>query len=107
MRTTSYYEPPGVAARGLRIGGRAVPYETGELPEDFPQRLSQLRERSGLTWTDFAEAVGADPKQVLRWRHGAHPCGGALHSLLRVAGRIRGGVKLIMGEDFELTGWED
>ena len=106
MRANSYSERGAVAAHGLRIRGRLVPYETGELPEDFPQRLCRLRERSGLTWTDFAEAVGADPKQVLRWRHGAHPCGGALHSLLRVAGRIPGGVKLIMGEDFELTGWE-
>ncbi|MXZ87239.1 MAG: helix-turn-helix transcriptional regulator [Dehalococcoidia bacterium] len=107
MRTSSYSEQHPPAAHGLQIGGRPVPYETGELPEDFPQRLCRLRERSGLTWTDFAEAVGADPKQVLRWRHGAHPCGGSLHSLLRVAGRIPGGVQLIMGDDFELTGRED
>ncbi len=107
MRMTSHREQPAVAAHGLRIRGRPVPYETGQLPEDFPQRLCRLRERSGLTWTDFAEAVGADPKQVLRWRHGVHLYGGALHSLLRVAGRIPGGVKLIMGDDFELTGRED
>lgn len=107
MRTSNYSEQGAVAAHGLRVGGRPVPYETGALPEDFPQRLCRLRERSGLTWTDFAEAVGADPKQVLRWRHGAHPCGGALHSILRVASRIPGGVQLIMGEDFEPTGWED
>ena len=106
MRTSSYIEQGPVAAHGLRIRGRLVPYETGELPEDFAQRLCRLKERSGLTWADFAEAAGADPKQVLRWRHGTHPCGGALHSLLRVAGRIPGGVKLIMGEDFEPTGWE-
>lgn len=106
MRTTSSHETFPAAAHGLKVGGRPVPYETGELPEDFPQRLCRLRERSGLTWTDFSEAVGADPKQVLRWRHGAHPCGGALHSLLRVASRIPGGVQLIMGEDFELTGRE-
>lgn len=106
MRRSSYRKRRTAAAHGLKILGRPVPYETGALPEDFPQRLSRLRERSGLTWTDFAEAVGADPKQVLRWRHGTHPCGGALHSLLRVAGYIPGGVKLIMGEDFEPTGRE-
>lgn len=86
----------------LFIDGRHVPYEDGVLPADFPSCLHLLRERSGLNWNGFAEAVGADPKQVLRWRRGAEPCGGALHSLLRFARHIPGGVELIMGEDFEM-----
>ncbi len=86
----------------LFINGHHVPYESGVLPADFPRRLHILRERSGFNWNGFAEAVGADPKQVLRWRHGAEPCGGALHSLLRFARHIPGGVELIMGEDFEM-----
>ena len=85
----------------LSINGRHAPYENGVLPADFPRRINLVRERSGLSWSVFAEAVGADPKQVLRWRHGAEPCGGALYSLLRFASHVPGGVELIMGEDFE------
>ena len=85
----------------LSINGHHAPYESGVLPADFPRRLHLLRERSGLNWTALAEAVGTDPKQMLRWRHGTEPCGGALYSLLRFASHIPGGVELIMGEDFE------
>lgn len=90
----------------LAINGHYAPYESGVLPADFPRRIYLVWERSGLPWTTFAEAVGADPKQVLRWRHGAEPCGGALYSLLRFARHIPGGVELVMGEDFEIHGTE-
>ena len=62
----------------LTIGGRVVPYETGELPEDFVQRLHLLKKRIGLTWNGFADLLGVDRKQMLRWRRGTEPCGGAI-----------------------------
>ena len=68
---------------------RSVPIETGVLPQDFPERLSRLKEASGLTWSGMSRALGVDPKQMYRWRRGTEPCGGAMHSLFRFASRIR------------------
>ena len=89
---------------GLAIQGRPVPYGSGALPEDFARRLTWLKEASGLTWNGFAEALGVDLKQVLRWPHGTEPCGGAMHSLVRLAARIPGGIELLMGEGFRPLG---
>ncbi len=91
---------------GLTIHGRRVPYGSGALPEDFVRRLTRLKEASGLTWNGFAEALGVDPKQVLRWRHGTEPCGGAMHSLTLLAARIPGGLELLMGKGFRPLGGE-
>ena len=85
---------------GLVIAGRPVPYGSGVLPEDFVDRLHELKEATGLTWNGFAEALGVDPKQVFRWRLGAEPCGGAMRSLVGLAGRVPGGLDIIMGEGF-------
>ena len=71
------------------------------LPKDFPQRLVRLKEASGLTWAGMARAIGVDPKQLLRWRKGAEPCGGAYHSLVRFAAQIPGGLEILMGEGFQ------
>ena len=46
----------------LTIGGRVVPYETGELPEDFVQRLHLLKKRTGLTWNGFRRPAGRRPQ---------------------------------------------
>ena len=91
---------------GLTIQGQSVPYGSGALPEDFVRRLTRLKEASGLTWNGFAEALGVDPKQVLRWRHGTEPCGGAMHSLTLLAARIPGGLELLMGKGFRPLGGE-
>ena len=56
------------------------PLESGVLPDDFAQRLERLKEASGLSWRGLARALGADPKQLARWRKGVEPCGGAMHS---------------------------
>ena len=48
-------------------------------PEDFPQRLEQLKEASGLTWSEFARRLGTNPLTLRRWRQGARP--NALHLL--------------------------
>ena len=82
------------------IRGRPAPYYTGELPGDFPQRLVRLKDASGLTWEEFAEALGVELKQVLRWQNGTEPCGGAYHCLVLLATQIPGGLDILMGEDF-------
>ena len=61
-----------------QVPGRVLPYQSGELPEDFQDRLKRLKEASGLTWSAFSQAIGADHKQVRRWRKkGVKPSGGA------------------------------
>ena len=60
----------------ITVNGRVLPFESGVLTEDFPDRLNRLKEASGLTWTAFAQALGVDRKQVRRWRQGTEPCGG-------------------------------
>ena len=93
--------PPSDADR-LTIGGRPLAYGSGLLPDDFPRRLHQLKERSGLSWNGVAEALGVDIKQVLRWRDGTEPCGGAMLSLFRLSAQVPGGVDILMGEGFLL-----
>ena len=106
MRRRSSSCRRSVQTHGLTIHGRRVPYGSGVLPEDFVRRLTLLKEASGLTWNGFAEALGVDPKQVLRWRHGTEPCGGAMHSLTLLAARIPGGLELLLGKGFRPLGRE-
>ena len=82
------------------IGGQPLPYLSGDLPPDFPERLIRLKEASGLTWEEFADVLGVELKQVLRWQNGTEPCGGAYHCLVLLANRIPGGPDILMGEDF-------
>ena len=82
------------------IAGRPVPCGSGQLPADFPQRLDRLKRASGLTWDEFAEALGVERKQVLRWRRGTEPLAGAYHALVELARWIPGGLETLMGEDF-------
>ncbi len=93
---------------GITIAGRPVPYQSGVLPDDFPQRLIRLKKASGLTWNAFADALGCDRQQVYMWRkHGTEPCGGAHHSLVKLAAFIPGGLHILMGEGFQLFPWQD
>ncbi len=82
------------------IDGRPVPFLSGGLPDDFPQRLVRLKEASGLTWEEFADVLGVELKQLLRWTQGTKPSGGAHHSLVGIAPWIPGGLEILMGEDF-------
>lgn len=88
---------------GPVIGGRPLPYFSGDLPADFPQRLVRLKEVSGLTWEEFADVLGVDLKRVLRWQNGTEPCGGAYHCLVLLATRIQGGIRILMGDDFPVS----
>ncbi len=82
------------------IDGRTVPCLSGKLPDDFAKRLIRLKLASGLTWEEFAELLGVELKQVLRWTQGTKPSGGAYHSLVSLAPWIPGGLDILMGEDF-------
>ena len=82
------------------IDGRLAPFLSGELPDDFAQRLIRLKLASDLTWEEFADVLGVELKQVLRWTQGTKPSGGAHHSLVELAPWIPGGLEILMGEGF-------
>ena len=69
------------------------------LPADFPQRLDQLKQATGLSWEGVAVCLGVDVRQVQRWRRGTEPCGGALFALFRLADRVPGGLDLLLRGD--------
>ena len=85
---------------GPVIAGRPVPYPSGELPDDFAERLERLKQASGLSWERLAEAIGVERKQVLRWRRDTEPSGSAYHALVELARWIPGGLEILLGEDF-------
>ncbi len=85
-----------------------LPYQSGELPEDFLARLHRLKQISGLTWSAFSQVIGVDRKQTRRWRKkGVEPSGGAMHSLARLATHIPGGLETLLGNGFQMNLWED
>ena len=87
--------------------GRMLPYQSGVLSPDFKDRLESLKEASGLTWSAFSQTIGVDRKQVRRWRRkGVEPSGGAMESLYRFAGRVPGGLDILMGDGFQMNLWE-
>ncbi len=89
----------------LIIAGRPFLYGSGVLPEDFPQRLRRLRRATHLTRNGFADALGVDPKQALRWDDGTEPCGGAMLSVVRLAGVVPGGLDMIVEDGFLASLW--
>ena len=92
---------------GLTIHGSPIPYLSGVLPDDFGQRIDRLKEISGLTWSGFAQAVGVDRRQVLRWRQGAEPCGGAMLALVQFSLMIEGGFIILTGLEVQMRLTED
>ena len=100
-RTTMNSSPRLPAYPGTPlVRGRPVPFGSGVLPDDFVNRLVRLKHASGLTWDEFSEALGVELKQVLRWRRGTEPSGGAYHALVDLAPWIPGGLDILMGEGF-------
>ena len=69
------------------------------VPEDFVARLERLRALTGLSWEGLAVALGVDSRQILRWRRGGAPNGGAMLSLVQVAMRVPGGLAAVTNED--------
>ncbi len=73
------------------------------MPEDFAERLTVLKEAAGLSWEGLAVCLGVDDRQVLRWRQGAEPCGGAMLALVRLATRVPEGLGELLNEELTVT----
>ena len=73
------------------------------LPDNFPERLIALKERSGVTWEAMAFALGVDTRQLWRWRHGSSPSGGAMLSLVRLASQVPDGLSDLLGEELTVV----
>ena len=74
-----------------------LPPRSAVLPEDFPQRLEHIKTISGLSWRELADKVGADQRQVARWRKGVEPTGGAMLALIEFSMVLPDGPRLIFG----------
>ena len=68
------------------------------MPAEFPERLASLKGAAGLSWEGFAACLGVDSRQVLRWRQGAVPCGGAMLAICRLAAAVPGGLGALLGD---------
>ena len=80
---------------------RSVPPGVALMPEDFPRRLAALKELTGFTWEGMADALGVDPRQLLRWhKRDGEPNGGAMLSLIRLAALVPGGLDLLLHGDY-------
>ena len=98
----------GFPPRRRSAYSRLLPLESGLLPADFPQRLTALKDLSGITWIAFSEAVGQADKQVRRWRNeDVEPSGGAMLAVVRFALRFPGGLQILTDEDFDPTPEEE
>ena len=101
MRTMTISSPRlSIYAGDPVIDGRLVPHGDGELPDDFGERVVRLKEAANVTWDEFAELLGVEPKQLIRWTQGTKPSGGAYHCLVRLAPWIPGGLDILLGDDF-------
>ena len=78
-----------------------------DLPKDFPERLEQFREVSGLSWGELAACMGVDHERVTSWRRGALPRDLALSKLYRVAQRVPGGMSTLFPNIVDVLGAEE
>ena len=69
------------------------------LPEDFPARLTALKEITGLTWEGMSVCLGVDPRQLKYWRDGGWPNGGAMLALVALATRVPGGLGALLNDE--------
>ncbi len=72
-------------------------------PEDFGERLEDLKELSGLSWGDFAERLSVTQRGLAKWRNGGPPSGAYFWAIIELAREFPGGFELILdsedGED--------
>ena len=69
------------------------------LPEDFPARLTALKEITSLTWEGMSVCLGVDPRQLKYWRDGGWPNGGAMLALVALATRVPGGLGALLNDE--------
>ncbi len=69
------------------------------LPEDFSDRLTALKEITGMTWEGMSVCLGVDPRQLKYWRDGGWPNGGAMLAIVALATRVPGGLGVLLDDD--------
>ena len=52
-----------------------------------PNEVAQARQKSGLSQTQFAEALGISKRTLQEWEQGRRSPSGAAQTLIRIAGR--------------------
>ena len=86
-------------SRDRQLPSQLFPPGIPLLPEDFSHRLTALKMMTGLSWQGMAASIGVDSRQLLRWRHGVWPGGGAMLSLVKLATRVPGGLGTLLDEE--------
>lgn len=89
--------------RETHIPSRHYPLGVSLLPEDFPDRLTTLKELTGLSWEGMSDCLGVDPRQLRYWRDGGCPNGGAMLALVALAARVPGGLSVLLDEDLAVV----
>lgn len=93
-------QPLGRDAHGrCRRSNASPPDGIALMPSDFPERLSELKDITGLSWEGLSTCLGVDCRQVLRWRRGAEPCGGAMLAICRLAAMVPGGLGVLLDDE--------
>ena len=82
------YLPPHLFVPGVSL-----------LPEDFSERLTALKEITGMTWEGMSVCLGVDPRQLKYWREGGWPNGGAMLAIVVLATRVPGGLGVLLDDD--------
>ena len=93
----------GETMNDLLFEAQGVRTQSARLPPDFAERLLALKRRAGLTWDEMAWALGVDTRQLMRWRRGAAPNGGAMLALVRLAAQIPDGIFDLFGDEFVIV----
>ena len=72
-----------------------------DFPEDFPERLTLFKERSGLSWKGLARMMGVRTHRLRSWRRGVIPNSTHLFLLLTLAEAmgLREGILMLPGQD--------
>lgn len=86
-------------SREHQVPTQPLPPGVSLLPDDFPRRLTALKEIIGLSWEGMAVCLGVDPRQLKYWRDDGTPNGGAMLALLGLAIRVPGGLAALLNQD--------
>ena len=83
-------------SRQRKAPSQLFPPGVSLLPDDFPKRLTALKEIIGLSWEGMAVCLGVDPRQLKYWRDGGWPNGGAMLAIVALAIRVPGGLGALL-----------
>ena len=83
-----------IRERKRTLNNRPPPF-----PEDFGERLEDLKELSGLSWGEFAECLSVTQRGLSKWRNGGPPSGAYFWAIIELARDLPGGIELILDGD--------